>query len=713
MSLQPLLNRSAPYPDETLASWFRRLACQNYIDPSILLRVLSSRTGLQPAGLQLDDINWLRHEAAMRGLAQLTQSSITEVYNHTFHRFATCLVSPRQSLDEVDSFPDGCLTFWPGRPNRDFISTKASWCPLCLSEAQYVRQHWHIPMSVSCELHGCWLLERCPRCENQLKDEDFLDGRCGYCTFRLAEARPLMLSDDDLLRPMQTTLMSWLQGRSPDRQLGLPKVPPAVLIAIWVGLRYAAQRAGNGWFFYHIPDGIPVPDLDIVKMRLLTLHERACLYATAFRGLLDWPQGFFSYLDAYRQRPQPGKDLTGMQREFGLLHMSWLKQYWKHPAFDFVQTAFNDYLLKHVPVHHVVMSLRVRDYPELLEQVEYVKQRVAKKRFGISPATVDRLAREGHLTIHCFGQNDDRWLLRSELLQLQERWGNHLTTLEAGALLGVSTDMIYGLVAEGLVQSVPKDAGVRFRTSRFIYRDSILEFIQNLKSHTAVRALDENTGMLLGEVGVHGGGAGFGSSELLRLVCMGRVSASHPHETLFPLSDLWFAPEVVENFVRIAKEAQGLMSLTETQHALDVKRVTVQHYVATNLLQPAYSFGPKQFFRRQDVLALRDRSVLPKEAARILNTHFGAISLLVLQKVLPFIAGPGINNGNTRYRFDRSELLRWHEEYVSLGELRKLFGSTGLQVALKANHLKSITKSPQVYRRKEVMPVLKKHFYRI
>lgn len=713
MSLLPLLNHSDPYPDETLASWFRRLAQQNYIDPSILLRLLGSHTGLQLTGLRPRALNWLRDEVVLRGLAQLTRASIKELYNHTFHPFAARLMSPVQSLDEV-SFPlDGCLTFWPLRPHRDFISPKASWCPLCLAEAQYVRQHWHVPMSVSCDIHKCWLLEKCPACENRMKDEDLLSGRCGTCAFRLAETLPVAIPDGDLLRQMQATLMSCLQGQPPDRQLGLPDVPPAVLLAVWVGLRYAAQRAGNGWPFHHIPEGIPVPDLDIVKMRLLTLHERACLYATGFRGLLDWPQGFFSYLDAYRQRPQPGKDLTGLQREFGVLHMSWFKRFWKDPAFDFIQQAFNDYLLTHVPAHHVAMSLRVHDYPELLEQVEYVKLPVAQKQFGITAPMADRLAREGHLTIHYFGQSDGRWMLRSDLVQLQERWNSYLTTLETGTLLGVGGDTTRALVADGLVRSVPKNTGTKFRAQRYVYRDSVLELIQSLKQHTIIQPFDEDAGMYLSEVSVHGGGAGFGSPELLRLVCLGRLSAYHPDETLFPLSDLWFAPEVVEDFIKIAKEAQGLMSLTETQHCLGVKRVTVQHYVDTNQLQPVYAYGPKQFFRRQDVLAVRDYSLLPEEAALILNTGTGYIMSLALQGILPVMSGPGIKHGNTRYRFDQRQLMLWREKYVLLGELRKLFGSTGLQIALKANYLKPVNKSPQVYRRKEVMPILEKHFSRL
>jgi hypothetical protein len=515
-----------------------------------------------------------------------------------------------------------------------------------------------------------------------------------------------MISSRDVLLQMQSTLMNWLDGSPDAMRLGLPDIPVAVLLQVWVGLRYAAQRAGNGWHFHHIPTGIPVPDLDILKQRYLTLIERGCLYATAFRGLLDWPRGFCAYLDAYRLRPD-NKEKTGLRREFGVLQSSWLRRFWKGPAFDFVQAAYNDYLVAHVPAYQTVATKRVNKYPELLQRVEYLSIPLSAKYLRVSTRILYRLAQTGYLTIHRFKQSDGRWLSRRELDQLQRQWRGHLTTAEAACLLGVSCDIARGLLAEHLLQAVPANGGVKHQ-STYIYRDSLQELIQKLKRHITIQTFEQQCGVSLVDACIRNGGSGLGSPQLLKLICAGSLSAYHPCATLFPLNDLWFSPEVVENFASVFKEEQGWMSLTETQACLGVKRGVLHHLVTADLLHPVMSFGPKQFFRREDVLALRDRSVSSEQAAALLNIPVSCVSELALHKVLSPISGPGIN-GHVRYRFDRSELARWHKQYVLLYELKRLFGPVGLLKSLKAHHIKPLSGPPAVYLRKEVMDLIGVH----
>ena len=70
------------------------------------------------------------------------------------------------------------------------------------------------------------------------------------------------------------------------------------------------------------------------------------LYTTTFRGLTNWPEGFYEFLRAYRMQQQSGKLLNGGQKPILKdLYTQWLQDYWQQPAFEFVHKAFEHYFV--------------------------------------------------------------------------------------------------------------------------------------------------------------------------------------------------------------------------------------------------------------------------------------------------------------------------------------------------------------------------------
>lgn len=665
-----LLNHPPPYQDETLAGWVWRLTRCNYVEsPSVLLDLLTTATKKQASPPRLKGLNALRNVAVIQGLGQLGGISLQEVYNHTVHHIAAHLLLPGQEA-EVERVDSGrTLSFFPGRLSNNLYSPWINWCPYCLSTARYVRWKWQLPIVVNCDIHQCWLVEKCPGCGSRIREADIISGQCLTCDFPLTEAKPAMIPDDDLLWAMQSTFVKWLDGQPDARQLGLPPVSVGTLLHILFGLRYAAQRAGNGWTFHHIPPGIPAPDLDIQKLRRLTLFERGCLYATAFRGLVDWPQGFFSYLDAYRHRP--GQiSATGLRREFGSIHSSWLARYWKHPAFDIIQTVYNDYLVAHVSACHIVGTRRAHDYPDLLQRIEHLNFSHAARYLGVSTPTLLRLVEEGHLPVHHFEPHDSGWLSRRELDNLRQQWNDHLTIPVAANWLGIYPEVTWGLINEQLLRMVPASGGAKF-VINYVYLDSLKELIHKLKKYTTIRPDKQQIGVSLADVCIRNGSFGLGIPQILKRICAGSLPACHPRETLLPLSDLWFLPETVSDLSNVFKQERDWLNLTETQACLGVNRNVVGYFVDVDLLKPVQSFGPKQFYRRKDVLALRDRVLKTTQAAALLGLTPAHISQLVHRRILSPISGPGVN-GFHFYLFDRRDLLACHRQYVLLYELKRM-----------------------------------------
>lgn len=278
-----LLNRPRPYPDEAFPSWLWRLAQRNYsASPQSLLRSLLPLTHPQTYEP--------REPAMFRALVGLTNTSVETIHAHTLHRFAHLLNAPEEPATALDCSTEMPLTLAPLRPNRDFFTLRFGWCPACLSEARYVRLHWHVPLVVGCVLHACWLLEACPVCNARIGEAEVLRGRCTGCGLVLEQVRAVAIPPDDLLLRLQREILGWLYRREKS-QLALLDVPVGVLLRVLYGLRFSTQRAGSDWNFQYVPVGVPAPRLDILEQRSLTVFERGCLYATAFRGLLDWPQG--------------------------------------------------------------------------------------------------------------------------------------------------------------------------------------------------------------------------------------------------------------------------------------------------------------------------------------------------------------------------------------------------------------------------------------
>lgn len=81
-----------------------------------------------------------------------------------------------------------------------------------------------------------------------------------------------------------------------------------------------------------------------VLRKVIWFQQKAyILYATAFKALVNWPQGFHDFLDAYKLRD--GQVPNGQLRhDLGRIYFPWLQKMWQHPAFSFMLEAFDHYL---------------------------------------------------------------------------------------------------------------------------------------------------------------------------------------------------------------------------------------------------------------------------------------------------------------------------------------------------------------------------------
>jgi hypothetical protein len=151
----------------------------------------------------------------------------------------------------------------------------------------------------------------------------------------------------------QIMIQSWLSPCLPTkakRDWSLPDQPPPVLYRLLDGLRKTIMGVRRCWDYLHEPPGCVSSRLfPCTSKGDITPAKSYILYTTACKGIANWPHGFHDFLDAYKLRDERTEE-GHVYNDLGYLYISWLEKAWRHSAFQFVQDAFDRYLLAHYPV---------------------------------------------------------------------------------------------------------------------------------------------------------------------------------------------------------------------------------------------------------------------------------------------------------------------------------------------------------------------------
>ena len=695
--MRALLNHPKPYLQESLTSWLWRLTIANYVkSPSVLLHYLRQKHSLSMPSMKRI-LTKLNNSDQFQGLGILTGADALTIYQLTLHRFAHVL-NLSETEDSSLSFMTGeSVPLLPEQLHRDVYSSRFSWCPHCLREKNYVRLHWHVPILTCCTHHACWLLDVCPKCGTKPQEKDIFDECCKKCGFVLVTAETIAVPENDLLFKQNEAFMSWLyEPQSQDA--ALPDVPANILLRVLHGLRYCVQRAGEGWHGHHLPPDVPSQDVTILKKRQLSIYESGCLYSTAFRALLNWPHGFYAFLDDYRQRPLMPED-TGLRVDFGTLYTSWLGVLWNSDEFDWIQNAFNAYILENIPAHQIVHSKRIQDFPELLDQVAYLNLIRAEKYLHSSVYSIYRLVEEGNLKVHPFeGDPDGVWFSRQELDSLKKRWQQYLPIGEVVKQLGLSNRLVRDLLDNQLLEQVPTDAGLK-RRSCYVYKRSLRTLTRNLKNHTTI-----HTGDVADVIGLHNASIRNGSvkltvTQLLSWVLVGKLKAYHPRETLLPLSEMWFMPQDVDDLSDVVKDEYGWMNKGDVCAFLNVGQRCLRQLLGSGHLSAQLNFGRKLLFARADVESIHEKMIFMNEMSNVLQIPYVSILRLIQEGMLLPLP---VKTGVPKYRhiFDRQMFNRWHQRYILYPEIEQI--TSELEV-IPASHrlqtLKPVIEFPKTYLR--------------
>ncbi len=679
-----LLKRTSIQPGESLQSLLARLSWLNDYDaPDTLSQILQEGRGKQ--GILKDKASLPRQAEMYQRLETLTSVSVSNLYAASTHRFANVLTPPDNSIQALE-IPHGNSSplLAQSLASKQVRPTSAGqFCPLCLKDSSYHRLIW-MPIAVSaCLEHSCLLVDRCQQCSGKVSTREIIEMRCHKCKSNLAEAKALSLNNDKGL-PYQHMIQSWLMSYDVPNggMLFLPQQQPRVLYRVLDGLQWSIRtRAWTEWTYLHniIKDSL-ISTLQLGNtQRTITPYESYCLYTTAFKGLIHWPNGFYEFLQAYRNQLQSKLPNGGPKADLGNLYTQWLQDYWKHRAFEFVQKAFQHYFIDTYSLNSAVTRTNVCvQNPDVAGSLPQVNIAEAARLLGTTPKMIDVLVKTGNLTCQDSALTDKRkyrYIHRAEVLALRNKWSDEVNLAEAAKYLGTTEQMVLDLMKVDLLfaEHAPAEGYPYWTFSKSALIECLEKVSKHVNNFSSQKDVEQGSLMNLIESSRQLFVVGLNVAAILLCVAGGELKAYCPAEQRLRLDALHFEGSDIQRYIQSVKTGNGWIGREETVKHLGVKDTTLTRWVKYGLITPVALYAHVQYFDQKVIEAFIAEHVTSEEAAKILGVgrltvqkwaHMGRLAEVC-------VSGPYID-GHHSYIFHKERLIQWREARLTFGEVAKL-----------------------------------------
>lgn len=434
-----LLVSHPPAPDESLASYLVRLTEANgYDSPSRILRLAGIRypyvKGFPLVFKPASDLNDL---AGLVGRA--------------LHELTALTHPPSESRGQ-----EGMASFY-GAPVHKYLfcPQRGRLCPDCLRESGYCRRLWDLALVTACPRHGRLLLERCPACRQgvQITRGRVRYCRCGY-DYATADTRTVPRDELALARDIGSLCDngSSLDGAERERGKSLRdlNLSDLVLLVVFIAGQHVGILTAAGRTFLKNKDNE-------------TLHRE---FVRAYNVFSEYPRKFHEFLD-WRQT-QAGNGWSGsrrydngLMRSFGSFYEG-LITYLTRPAFDFLRTAFGEYLTTRWQEGYAKRAGWLQAEPEQATQT-HLSLTGAREQLGCDIKYLDHLMESGELETITRRMGKRRMVLVNarSLARIEHLRGGMLNRDAAALRLGISTLAVADLAARGCihVSNTPEPRG--------------------------------------------------------------------------------------------------------------------------------------------------------------------------------------------------------------------------------------------------------------
>lgn len=165
-----LLRRPHPYSDESLAGYIIRLSESNhYANPHWIWQMAN----LHRSNVSANVFHPRKHDLSKLG--QLADVTVEKLWSMTFTWTQRALIQ----------------VFGHAIPMVYFPEHRVKLCPICLQEAAYYRLIWDLTIVNVCPSHQCWLMDKCPQCQQMISWNRANITKC-CCQFDWRDVTPVL-----------------------------------------------------------------------------------------------------------------------------------------------------------------------------------------------------------------------------------------------------------------------------------------------------------------------------------------------------------------------------------------------------------------------------------------------------------------------------------------------------------------------------------------
>lgn len=536
---------------------------------------------------------------------------------------------------------DPATPLFRGLTAQDFNMRHRRWCPQCLREQDVLMGTWNLKLVCVCPRHLAWLRDACPSCGQVQKWEgvNFMQCICG-APLAESEKSPANLPTCQLTSVLlgDTTALCALAA-GPDLQaLNAPDMHRLVRYLGLFGAGEYPQRPGQS----------------------SGLHELAIArkYVQGTTHLFtDWPRVFNEVL---ADRQAKAHRLPDLRKSFDPLYTV-LYQDLPGNSFQFLRTAFEDYLGKHWPRlvckrNHWLGPQTVAQHPRLT-----VKQ--AAKQAGVQPAVVRHLAQAAWIQPVTVPYNCGR---RSTLLhqvdvsRIADIATEAMTLKAAARQLALPPERVRELIQSGLVRPAI-NRYLNLGASAWLIPAAEIDawFVvsndheQPLSSLRSVHDVLQYGRLQPGE-----------AVAILRAVKNSelRVFGQGDAWNRLPIGEAKLCTDKLNAWLGQRRRGLGTpMSIDQAAHALGVKQQVAYSLVRTGLLSFTTDAVLGHRVSMADIEVFRAEFVSLVSLAKTARTSPKA--LIARLNVTP-VAGPSID-GCRQYFFRRSDIVRLRSSWLA------------------------------------------------
>ena len=667
MQIRPLLRRCRPVPDESLPSYLVRLSRFNYYDQA---KQVVSLYRLAPNKYLYNSVSKPSTAEMFFRLRTLTQLSSVELYALTLHRLAPTL-TPIGRATETLEFADFLGPKLSGTQNRRVRSDqKAQFCPECQDGEIRHRLTWFAKLTTVCLEHRLLLQDTCPGCGSFVQILSVAEGACGRCGTNLALAPRLSVADDCVGLSAQAAVQRWLLGAALElNDLNLPKASPQALCELLTVLRNATLRLGAEWPFIHHNERFVPTFRKEMRANQKNPTQAYLLMVAAFKALINWPDGFHAFLDAFRASSLA----EGVANSFGTLHSVFLARNWQNSKMVFVQDAYRNYLLT-LPARDFRHAQRFKNYVLPITSRDTVNFTEASRLLGVTTADIRRLVAAGIFSPAVKGMNKGGFLYRRDIVEARDRWNKTLSYKEASALLKLPVKWVRRLLTKGFIQAElgPKiDGSQQWKLTQ----SSIGLLVQQIAARVVLLETDSSPPFktlrsVAAELGKYSGD----DIDILHELLSGRIQPYSTTNNPFNLDALRFRTADVRLLKTLWRAAQTLLDVNEVRELLNVSEKIYARWLKLNLLKPVKAdSSPFPFYTTHDVAAFRAKYISIGEIVVVTAHTLHELQAWMKHSHLDHLMVPGSPEiaPHRTSLFCREATLHFLDKYISLHETKR------------------------------------------